>query len=113
MKPLAGCCSAVFFLASTAHAEVYSATGMVDALRAHDPSRGADSDWFSLAKVDSLGTCKIADAGNVEFLLPDGKEGQRMFALALASETSGRPLTIWVDDTVTGPSGFCVVSDME
>jgi len=36
-----------------------------------------------------------------------------MVALALASKSSGAPLTIRVDDTVTGPSGFRLVSDVE
>ncbi|MBV8211473.1 MAG: hypothetical protein JO133_15565 [Burkholderiaceae bacterium] len=47
------------------------------------------------------------------FLLPGDKDGRRMFDLALASKTSGSPLKIWVDDTVTGASGFCLVSAME
>jgi len=36
-----------------------------------------------------------------------------MFELALASKTSGTPLTIWTNDTVTAASGFCFVSYIE
>jgi len=36
-----------------------------------------------------------------------------MFEIALASKASGAPLKIWVDDTVTGASGFCFVTAME
>jgi hypothetical protein len=113
MRPLACCLVTLFFLASTGHAADYSATGTVNTLRSRDSSPDVDSDWLSLAGVDSLGTCKTADARHVVFLVPNDKEGQRMFALALASKTSGMPLTIWVDDTVTGPSGFCLLSYIE
>ena len=36
-----------------------------------------------------------------------------MFEIALASKASGAALKIWVDDTVTGASGFCHVTAME
>jgi hypothetical protein len=111
MKAPACCLSALLFLTSTGYAAVHSATGAVITLASRDSSHGAD--WLSLAGVDSFGTCKTTDAGHVVFLVPDDKEGRRMFALALASKTSGTPLTIWVDDTVTDPSGFCLVSYME
>jgi hypothetical protein len=63
--------------------------------------------------VDSLGTCKASPDGHVVFLLADDKEGRRMFEIALASKASGAALKIWVDDTVTGASGFCHVTAME
>jgi hypothetical protein len=113
MRPTASWLTALFLLTSTCYATVHSTTGTVATLHVRHPSDGGDSDWLSLGGVDALGTCKIGDAGHVVFLVPNDKEGQRMVALALASKTSGAPLTIQVDDTVTGPSGFCLVSDME
>jgi hypothetical protein len=109
MKALGCCLIPLFFLSSTGYAAVYSATGVVSTLH----SEGEEADWLALAGVTSLGTCKIADSGYVIFLIPKGKEGQRMFELALASKTSGVPLKIWVDDTVTRASGFCIVSVIE
>ena len=113
MRPTTFWLIALFFLTSTCYAAVHSMTGKVATLHVRHPSDGGDSDWLSLAGVDALGTCKIGDAGHVLFLVPDDKEGHRMVALALASRSSGAPLTIRVDDTVTGPSGFCLISDME
>lgn len=112
MKRLA-CLSALSCVLSTANAASYSATGTVGALHLEDSARNAESNWFSLVGVDSLGTCKTSSEGHVVFLLPGDKDGRRMFDLALASKTSGSPLKIWVDDTVTGASGFCLVSAME
>jgi hypothetical protein len=100
-------------LASAAYAAGYSATGVVIGLHSEDSSRRAESNWLSLAGVDTLGTCKASADGHVVFLLPDDKEGRRMFELAVASKTSGAPLKVWVDDTVTGASGFCLVTAME
>jgi len=98
---------------STADAASYSASGTVGALHLEDSSRSPESNWFSLVGVDSLGTCKVSAEGHVAFLLPDDKNGRRMFDLALASKTSGSPLKIRGDDTVTGASGFCYVTAME
>jgi len=36
-----------------------------------------------------------------------------MFEIALASKASGAPLKVWVDDTVTGASSYCLVTAME
>ena len=107
------CLCVLTCLASTGYAADYTATGTVSALHSEDSSRRAESTWFSLAGVDSLGTCKASTDGHVVFLLADDKEGRRMFEIALASKASGAPLKISVDDTVTGASGFCYVTAME
>jgi len=112
MKRLA-CLSALLCVLATADAASYSATGAIGTLHSEDSSRGAESNWFSIVGVDSLGTCKTSSEGHVVFLLPDYKDGRRMFDLALASRTSGSPLKIWVDDIVTGASGFCLVTAIE
>jgi hypothetical protein len=82
-------------------------------LHSEDSSRRPESNWFSLVGLDSLGTCKTSAEGHVVLLLPDDKEGRRMFDLVLAAKSSGMPLKIWLDDTVTGASGFCYVSAAE
>jgi hypothetical protein len=100
-------------LASASFAADQTATGTVSAMHSEDSSRRAESSWFSLAGVDSLGTCKSSPDGHVVFLLSDDKEGRRMFEIALASKASGAPLKVWVDDTVTGASSYCLVTAME
>jgi hypothetical protein len=112
MKLLA-CLGVLWCLVPTGYAAAHSATGTVSALHSEDSSRRAESNWFSLVGLDSLGTCKSSAEGHVVFLLPDDEEGRRMFDLVLAAKSSGVPLKIWVDDTVTGASGFCYVTAVE
>jgi hypothetical protein len=113
MKLLTLCSCVLTGLASTGYAADYAATGTVSALHSEDLAGRAESNWFSLAGVDSLGSCKASPDGHVVFLLADDKDGRRMFEIALASKASGAPLKIRVDDTVTGASGFCYVTAME
>jgi hypothetical protein len=113
MKRLALCLSMLFGLVSPSYAVLNTGTGTVYLLRSHISGFGADVDWFSLVGVSSLGACKTADAGYVVLKLRDDPKGQRMFTLVLAAKTSGMPLTVWVDDTVTDSGGYCYVLFMQ
>jgi hypothetical protein len=90
-------------------AATYSAQGAVDVFHSSDTERDAN-DWFTLVGVRSLGSCKAGDAGLVSLALP---YDERMFQRVLAAQTTGAPVTVWVDDNVTAANGFCVVQSME
>jgi hypothetical protein len=107
MKRLALCLSMLLALLSPSYAAVHIGTGTVYLLRSHISFFGPDEDWFSLAGVSSLGTCKTADGGYVVLRLRDDAKGQRMFTLVLAAKTAGTPLTVWVDDNDTDSAGYC------
>jgi hypothetical protein len=103
----------LFVAVMPSYAAVLSATGTVFLLRTHDSVYGADTDWFSLVGVTSMGTCKTGDAGYVVLKIWDDQKGQRMFTIALAAKTSGAALTVWVDDTDKDSSGNCYVRFMQ
>lgn len=109
MRRLALCLSLLFVLVSPNHAAPFSGSGTVYLLRSHALDIAPDFDWFSLVGVTSLGICKTADAGYVVLRIHDDIKGQRMFTLVLAAKTSGTPLTVWVDDTILDPYGYCYV----
>jgi len=109
VRTLPLCLAAGLLVASPAFGFVYSATGVVETLHLQDAAHGFDTSWLSLAGVKSLGGCKTDDAKHVVLVL----QGEAMFELALESRSSGVPVTIWVDDTVSDASGFCVISGME
>src|SRR5262249_14306484 len=113
MSRLAFSLIALSVVASAANAAEYSVTRSVMTLHSQDSAVAGDSDWFTLFGLKSLGTCKVGDAGDVVFLLPNDKEGQRMFAIALASRPAGLRVKPWVDDTIIGASGFCYVRPTE
>src|SRR3989454_1620455 len=107
MKRLALGLSVLLGLVSPSYSAPHTGTGTVYLLRSHDSSLGASVDWFSLVGVSSLGACKTADAGYVVLRLRDDAKGQRMFTLVLAAKTSGTPMTVWVEDTLTDSGGYC------
>jgi hypothetical protein len=111
MRPLACCLGALVFVASTSYAGNYSVTATVNSVRSHDSdsSDTLDSLWFSLEGIKELGSCKTNKAGYVVFLF----QGKLVFEVVLHSKTSGAPLQVWVDDLNTGPSGYCMVGDVE
>ena len=113
MKRVALCLSMLFWFVSPSYAALHAGTGTVYLLRSHDSTFGAGVDWFSLVGVSSLGACKIADAGYVVLRIRDDTKGQRMFTLVLAAKTSGTPITVWVDDTVTDSAGYCYALFMQ
>jgi hypothetical protein len=108
MRPLACCLGALVFVSSTSYAGNYSVTATVNSVRSHD-SDSSDSLWFSLEGIKELGSCKTNKAGYVVFLF----QGELVFEVVLHSKTSGAPLKVWVDDLNTGPSGYCLVGDVE
>src|SRR2546425_1144620 len=107
MKRLAVGLRTLFGLVSPSDAAPHTGTGTVYLLRSHDSGFGGSVDWFSLVGVISLGACNTADGGYVVLRIRDDMKGQRMFTVALAAKTSGTPLTVWVDDTVTDSAGYC------
>jgi hypothetical protein len=114
MKRLILCLSALVCLVSPSHAAYYSGTGTVYLLQVLDKVYGVDLDWFSLVGVTSLGACKtIPSSGYVALRIRDDTKGQRMFTVILAAKTSGTPLTVWVDDTVTDSAGYCYVLNIQ
>jgi hypothetical protein len=115
MKRMASYLSAVFFLLSPCHAAFLSGTGSIYVLQVLDDRvYGQDKDWFSLVGVTSLGACRtIPSSGYVALRIRDDAKGQRMFANLLAAKTSGTPLTVWVDDTITDSDGYCFVLNMQ
>jgi hypothetical protein len=114
MKRLAIHLSALFFLLPPCHAAFFSGTGSIYLLQVLDKVYGADKDWFSLVGVSSLGACKtIPSSGYVALRIRDDAKGQRMFADLLAAKTSGTPLTVWVDDTITDSAGYCYVLNLQ
>jgi len=113
MKRLALYLSALLFFAAPSHAAVYSGTGTVYMLQMFDAIYGADTDWFSLVGVTSMGACKTTGPGYVVFRIRDNPKGQRMFTVVLAAKTSGTPLTVFADDRVTDSSGYCYVQYMD
>jgi hypothetical protein len=109
MKRLLLCLSTLIGFVSPTYAAPYVGTGTVYLLRSHDLRLGADVDWFSLVGVSSLGVCKTDEGGYVVLKIRDDQRGQRMFTLVLAAKTSGTPLSVQVDDTVTDSGGYCYV----
>jgi len=116
MKRLARYWSVLLVLASPTYAAVHSGTGNVYVLQLFDAVYGADTDWFALSGVSSLGACKTigpSPPGYVVLRLRDNPKGQRMFTVVLAAKASSTPLTVFVDDTITDGAGFCYVQYLE
>lgn len=73
-------------------------------------------DGFDVSGVTSFGTCPTDNNGLVAVTIarpgtstsPD-PSGGRLWALALAAEEAGRPVTLLLDDTDKDPFGYCEV----
>jgi hypothetical protein len=89
------------------YATGYNATGTVIKLVSYDLNWfGANTDFFNLSGVTSLGTCGLS-GGYVVFRLHDDVRGQRMFAGLSAAMLSGNTVIAYVDDQYKDSLGFC------
>jgi hypothetical protein len=89
------------------YATGYNATGTVTQLVSYDLNWfGANTDYFSLSGVTSMGTCGQS-GGYIAFRLHDDVRGQRMFAGLTAAQLEGKAVTAYVDDQYKDSLGLC------
>lgn len=92
---------------NAAFAASYNGSGTVNVLNAADLTVfGANSNWFEVTGVNSLGNCKGWGQGTI-FRLKDDLHGQQMYATLLSAMLSQTTVTVFVDDTYTDPNGYC------
>jgi hypothetical protein len=90
-----------------AHANAYVASGTVVNIYTNDLNWfGANTDWFDVSGVTSLGTCGTSQ-GYVVFRIRDDVRGQRMFAGLTAAKLAGNSITVSVDEQDKDSTGFC------
>ena len=88
-------------------ATTYSASGTANVLNIPDLSVfGANTDWFELTGVSSMGNCKGWGQGLI-FRLKDDTRGQQMYATLLTAFTAGTTATVFADDTYADAGGDC------
>jgi hypothetical protein len=108
--------AALNFFSGPAMAAQYSYTGTISKVRSHDyQTYGTDRDWFQVTGFTSAGACPIypTSGGQVILVVRDDIKGQRMFKGVLLAESTGRTVTVYVDDTRLNSSGFCFVDYMD
>jgi hypothetical protein len=93
------------------YAASYSGSGTVATMDIADfTTFGADTNWFSLTGVVSLGNCGNWTSGSGTLVLirmKDDAHGQQMYATVLAAMLAGTSVTVYIDDAYVDPQGHC------
>ena len=93
-------------------AAVYYGTGTVYVLDALDLTQfGANTTWFELSGVSSLGSCAGWGQGAI-LRLKDDSRGQQMYAMLEGAYMSQTSVTVYVDDTYKDSSGYCYAEQL-